>query len=95
MDRPRLKTKKQIEKALDDIFIRFHSRRYFEAKMVLEEDFSCKQKKRGRPGTQYIKAKKEKWSFEAMPNATKIAEVAAAVGMFPLITNIGTDTLLS
>jgi len=93
--RPRLKTKKQIEKALDDIFIRFNSKRYFEAKMVLEEDFSYKQEKRGRPGldTQYIKVRKERWSFEAMPNATKIAEVAATDGMFPLITNIGTDTL--
>jgi len=91
----RLKTKKQIEKAMEDIFQKYQSARFFEAKIVAEENYTYRQKKRGRPGenTQYLKVVNKKYSFEAMPNDTKIQENAAADGMFPLITNMEANVL--
>jgi len=54
-----------------------------------------KQKGKGRPGknTTYICIKEEKWSFRANPNSLKIKMSAITDGIFPLITNINSDTL--
>jgi transposase len=91
----RTKSKKQIEKAVEDVLNQYQSVHFFETKMVLEEDYSYRQTKRGRPGTdtQYLKTVEKKWSFEAMPNDTKIQEAAASDGMFPLITNMEANVL--
>jgi len=84
------KSKKQIEEAVEDIFTKYGSGRFFDWKMVAKEVETYKQKKKGRPssGTEYVKIVKEKWTFEAMPNGSKIQEDASTDGMFPLITNI-------
>ena len=84
------KTKKQIEKAVEDIFEKNNSARWFDWKMVVTEVETYKQKGKGRPGnhTEYVKVVKQKWTFEAMPNGMKIHEDAATDGLFPLITNM-------
>jgi transposase len=84
------KSRKQIEEAVEDIFTKYGSGRFFDWKMVAKEVETYKQKKKGRPssGTEYVKIVKEKWTFEAMPNGSKIQEDASTDGMFPLITNI-------
>lgn len=84
------KTKKQIEKAVRKILEETQSARWFDWKMVVEDVETYKQKGKGRPGknTEYVKVVKQKWSFEAMPNGTKIQEDAATDGLFPLITNM-------
>lgn len=89
------KTKKQIEKAVEDIFLKYQSGRFFEAKMVVKEVKTYRQKKKGRPGnnTEYVKIVKKQWTFEAMPNGMKIQDDAATDGMFPLITNIEAKSL--
>ena len=89
------KSKKQIEEAAEDIFTKYGSGRFFDWKMVAKEVETYRQKKKGRPSsdTEYVKIVKEKWTFEAMPNGSKIQEDAAADGMFPLITNIEASNL--
>jgi len=84
------KTKKQIEKAVEDILKKNQSERWFDWKMVAKEVETYKQKGKGRPGnnTEYVKMVKEKWTFEAMPNGMKIQEDADTDGLFPLITNM-------
>ena len=63
--------------------------------MVAQEVDLYRQKGKGRPGnnTEYIRTVKEKWTFEAMPNGTRIQEDSALDGMFPLITNISEKKL--
>lgn len=89
------KTKKQIEKAVEDIFKKNQSERWFDWKMVVKEIETYKQKGKGRPGnsTEYVKTVKEKWTFEAMPNGMKIQEDADTDGLFPLITNMDAEVL--
>jgi len=89
------KTKKQIEKAVREILEKTQSARWFDWKMVVEDVETYKQKGKGRPGknTEYVKVVKQKWSFEAMPNGTKIQEDAATDGLFPLITNMKAEDL--
>ena len=89
------KTKKQIEKAVEDIFKKNQSERWFDWKMVVKEIETYKQKGKGRPGnnTEYVKMVKEKWTFEAMPNGMKIQEDADTDGLFPLITNMDAEVL--
>lgn len=89
-------SKEQIEATLDEIFNKYLSKRWFDAKIVTKEVQTYKQAKKGRPSesTEYIKLIKEKYTFEAMPNGPRIQEDAASDGMFPLITNID-DKILS
>ncbi len=89
------KTKKQIEGAVEDIFIKYISGCFFDWKMVVKEVKTYRQKKKGRPGnnTEYVKIVKKQWTFEAMVNSIKIQEDAATDGMFPLITNIEAKNL--
>jgi len=89
------KTKKQIEKAVEDIFKKNQSERWFDWKMVVKEVETYKQKGKGRPGnnTEYLKMVKEKWTFEAIPNGMKIQEDADTDGLFPLITNMDAEVL--
>jgi len=89
------KTKKQIEKAVREILEKTQSARWFDWKMVVEDVETYKQKGKGRPGknTEYVKVVKQKWTFEAMPNGTKIQEDAATDGLFPLITNMKAEDL--
>ena len=84
------KTKKQIEEAVEDIFTKYQSDRFFDWNMVVKEVETYRQKKKGRPGnnTEYVKIVKKQWTFEVMPNGIKIQDDAATDGMFPLITNI-------
>jgi transposase len=90
------KSKKQIEEAVEDIFTKYRSGRFFDWKMVAKEVKTYKQKKKGRPSsdTEYVKIVKSRWTFEAMPNGIKIQEDAAADGVFALITNIEASDLL-
>jgi transposase len=89
------KTKKQIEKAVREVLEKTQSARWFDWKMVVEDVETYKQKGKGRPGknTEYVKVVKQKWTFEAMPNGTKIQEDAATDGLFPLITNMKAEDL--
>jgi len=89
------KTKEQIEKAVEDVFAKYHSTRWFDWKMVSKQVETYKQKGKGRPGknTEYVKSLKDKWTFEAMPNGIKIQEDALFDGMFPLITNMETKEI--
>jgi len=89
------KTKKQIEKAVEDIFEKNNSGRWFDWKMVVKEVETYKQKGKGRPGnnTEYVKMVRQKWTFEAMPNGMKIQEDADTDGLFPLITNMDAEVL--
>ena len=84
------KTKEQISKAVQEILDKNKSSKWFDWKIVLREAESFKQKGKGRPGnnTEYVRVVKNKWTFEAMPNGTKIHEDSINDGMFPLITNI-------
>ena len=84
------KTKGQIEKAVEEIFAKFASGRWFDWKMVSKQIETYKQKGKGRPGknTEYVRDVKDSWTFEAMPNGIKIQEEALFDGIFPLITNI-------
>lgn len=86
----RWKTKEQISIAVEKIFAKYTSGVWFGWKIVSQETESYKQKGKGRPGknTEYIRMVKIIWTFEAMPNWTKIQDDAATDGMFPLITNI-------
>ena len=88
-------SKEQIENALAEIFNKYLSKRWFDAKIVIKEIETYKQKKKGRPSdsTEYIKAIKEKYTFEAIPNGLRIQEDASSDGMFPLITNIDDKNL--
>ena len=89
------KTKGQIEKAVEDIFEKNSSGRWFDWKMVVKEVETYKQKGKGRPGnnTEYVKMVRQKWTFEAMPNGMKIQEDADTDGLFPLITNMDAKEL--
>jgi len=89
------KTKGQIEKAVEGVFTKYGSGRWFDWKMVSKQIETYKQKGKGRPGknTEYVKNVKDKWTFEAMPNGIKIQEDALFDGMFPLITNMETKEL--
>jgi transposase len=89
------KTKRQIEQAVEVVFTKYGSSRWFDWKMVSKQIETYKQKGIGRPGknTEYVKNVKDKWTFEAMPNGIKIQEDALFDGMFPLITNIETKEL--
>jgi transposase len=89
------KTKGQIEKAVEEVFAKYQSSRWFDWKMVSKQIETYKQKGKGRPGknTEFVKNVKDKWTFEAMPNGIKIQEDALFDGMFPLITNIETKEL--
>jgi len=89
------KTKGQIEKAVEDIFAKQQSGRWFDWKMVSKQIETYKQKGKGRPGknTEYGKDVKNRWTFEAMPNGIKIQEDALFDGVFPLITNTETEEL--
>ena len=82
--------KKLIEKAIEEVFAKYGSGRWFDWKMVSKQIETYKQKGKGRPGknTEYVKNVKDKWTFEAMPNGIKIQEDALFDGMFPLITNM-------
>ncbi len=89
------KTKSQIEQAVEEIFVKYGSSRWFDWKMVSKQIETYKQKGKGRPGknTEYIKNVKDKWTFEAMPNGIKIQEDALFDGMFPLISNMKAEEL--
>ena len=89
------KTKNQIEQAAEAILDKYHSVCWFEWKMVAQHVTTYKQKGTGRPGknTEYVKLTREMWTFEAMPNGTRIQEDAERDGMFPLITNIPVEEL--
>ena len=91
----RWKTKNQIEQAVQAIVNKHHSACWFEWKMVAEHNIAYKQKGMGRPGknTEYTKITKEEWTFEAMPDETKIRHDGEIDGMFPLMTNIPSKEL--
>jgi transposase len=91
----RVKTKEQIAKAVSAVFEKYHSAPWFEWKIVPEHLTEYKQKGLGRPGkhTEYVKTIKERWTFEAVPNGSRIQEAAERDGIFPLLTNIPSDQL--
>jgi transposase len=91
----KLKTPEQITKAVQTIFEKHHSTDWFDWELTKQEIEYVKQKGKGRPGknTTYIRIKEEKWSFKVNPNALKIKTSAITDGIFPLITNINSDTL--
>ena len=91
----RWKTKEQIAQAVQAIIDKYASADWFEWKLVPEHITTYKQKGMGRPGknTDYVKMTKEKWTFEAMPNGSKIQQDSEIDGVFPLITNIPQETL--
>lgn len=91
----KLKTPEQITKAVQTIFDKHNSTDWFDWELTKKEIEYIKQKGKGRPGknTTYIRIKEEKWSFRANPNALKIKTSAITDGIFPLITNINSDTL--
>jgi transposase len=91
----RLKTKEQIAEAVSAVFEKHHSAAWFEWKIVSEHTTEYKQKGLGRPGkhTEYVKTIKERWTFEAMPNGSRIQQAAERDGMFTLMTNIPPEQL--
>ncbi|MBA7658084.1 hypothetical protein ES703_66032 [subsurface metagenome] len=68
----RLKTKEQIRKAVTAVFKKYKSKGWFDWNLIVNEVELVKQKGRGRPGknTEYIRVRKQIWSFEASPNDT-------------------------
>jgi transposase len=88
--RGRLRAKDQISSAVEGVFAKYGSGRWFHWKVTVQEQSSYRQKGKGRPGkaTEYVRSVHQSWSFEAMPHEERIQQEAAFDGMFPLITNI-------
>ncbi len=91
----RLKTKDQIQAAVEGVLARYGSDRWFDWKVTVQQHSSYRQKGKGRPGkdTEYVRSVQQSWSFEAMPHEERIQHEAAVDGMFPLITNISDKDL--
>lgn len=91
----KLKTKDQIQRAIEAVLIENKSKKYFQWQLVTNEKKIYKQKGKGRPGpdTEYSKVIKPENSFVAFPDENVIQEEAATDGMFPLITNHSKEDL--
>lgn len=85
----RLRTKTEIQEAIDGIFADNGSAQWFDCQLTSCEVESFKQRGKGRPGknTQFERQIKAQWTFEAFPAFERIQVDAADDGIFPLITN--------
>lgn len=85
----RLRTKTEIQEAVEAVFADNSSTEWFDWQLASRKVESFKQKSAGRPGkdTQYERHIKTQWTFEAFPAYVRIQADAADDGIFPLITN--------
>ena len=87
--RPRKRSRRQIEKSVDETLERLCVSRYVHPELWAEEIHHFRQECRGRPGphTRYRKQTRRRWRLRWTLDPEAIHDEEATDGMYPLLTN--------
>jgi Domain of unknown function (DUF4277) len=92
--RRKLKTRRQVQAAVDDILLSTGAAPWVRVKLVARERHWHRQMQGGRPGlrTPYRRVTETVWEPVATVDQQAVRASAAADGIFPLVTNLPRDT---